>query len=418
MTEPLGAEPPAGGPAPAVLAPSAAVLRATGAPHDEAVRRLTHLVLTAPGRVPLRAVAAAVEQAGASLLADAVVVVEAVRGPLELGLMAGAALPDATRRAAYPAAVVPSGPLLGTAAVHHRRFRATDELAPGSLLRAFGLIRGAAAPAMWHGEPLGAVSAYWPADAAGEPTSAEAVLTELAASWAAALGVARVGRAAVLQSRRWRQDLAAAVHDDALQALIGVDLRLQRLAGRLQDPVQADLLVEVRQSNTDAVDEVRRLLRRLRGADTAAARSAGEIVRRIAAAVLDGGVGPSGAPVRWTLLADDDLPLGPLAGELLAELSGDALDAVRLARPSAIDIGIRADAGCVLVELEVAGSHRDGVRRALDEVAHQLAPVLAVTGGEINVVDAEPDGDPAEHGDGTDDAGTPTLLVLSVPMVG
>lgn len=118
------------------------------------------------------------------------------------------------------------------------------------------------------------------------------------------------------------------------------------------------------------------------------------------------------------MLADDDLPLGPLAGELLAELSGDALDAVRLARPSAIDIGIRADAGCVLVELEVAGSHRDGVRRALDEVAHQLAPVLAVTGGEINVVDAEPDGDPAEHGDGPDDAGTPTLLVLSVPMVG
>ena len=367
--------------------------------------RLTRLVLGAAGRLPLRAVAPAVEAAVAARLVGAVIAVEVVQAPLELGLAAGPALPDAMRRAAYPASAIPNGPLIGASAAHHRRPRAEWELPPGSLAYSFGL-RAAAAPALWHGQVVGAISAYWATPPRlAERLTAERLLVDVAGTWASALGALHVGRAAVLQSRRWRQELAGEIHDDALQSLIGADLRLQRLAGRLEDPVQADLLREARSSNADALQDVRRLLHRLRGAETGELRSAGEILRRVATTMLDGTVhGGRPGELAWTLLADGDLPLGPQTRELFAELSADALDAVlRAVRPTSVELGVRTDGICVVADVDVVAPGEGAARAALESAAHTLAPVLAVTGGEA-VLD--------------DRRGARPVLSVSCPMLG
>lgn len=351
-------------------------------------QQLTQLVLSAAGRLPLRAIAPVVERAAAARLPGASVAVEVVRAPLELGLAAGTDLPEALRRAAYPASTIPNSMVLGASVVHHRRALADWELGAGSLARSFGLGAGAASPALWQGQVVGAVSAYWATPPSTEARDAATrALDEVAEIWAAALGALHVGRAAVLQSRRWRQELAGEIHDDALQALIGSDLRLQRLSGRLEDPVQLDLLREVRSSNADAVQDVRRLLHRLRGAETGELRSAGEIVRRVATTMLDGTVhgGRPGA-LAWTLLADADLPLGPQTRELFAELCADALDAIlRAAQPTAVDLGVRSDGLCIVVDIELTTLDAAAAHAALDAAAHTMAPLLAVTGGEALV---------------------------------
>lgn len=311
---------------------------------------------------------------------------EIVRSPIELSVELAPTLPAAFVAAVYPMLLSARQALPAARAVTSRQ-AVYDELggrerpagrgrtAVEELLASFGIDAVWSAPALRQNRALGAVSLYFEGaeggaeagggevDGSGSPVpgaaagvapgaAAAALLERHAALWALCIeGVLR-GRAVLADVRSWRQDLAAEIHDDALQGLIAVDLRLQRLTTRLAEPVFSQLLAEVRATCSDAVGGLRAMLARLEPASDAIAAQPAVLVERLATASLD----PLG--VQWRVHDELEVAVRPATGQLLAAVLTElVVDCTRPPRPTEVELHIGGD----YRRLEVRVRRRPGV---------------------------------------------------------
>ncbi len=184
-----------------------------------------------------------------------------------------------------------------------------------------------------------------------------------------------------------RHRIAAEVHDDAVQAMTGVILRLALLRRSATDVDQAQGLNELEQSVSDAIQRLRRLIVGLEAPDlerdglVPAVRAA---LQQVAEEV----------PLRVELIDELDGGLGPEAATVALRIVREALSNVRKhARASVVRVALSSSNGGVLADISDDG--RGFYVGAAAEPGHLGLPVMReraeLVGGWLRV-DSGPGG--------------------------
>ena len=186
-----------------------------------------------------------------------------------------------------------------------------------------------------------------------------------------------------------RRRIAADIHDDSVQALAAVDLRLAMLEGSVQAeaPQLVDRVVQVRQVLASTTASLRELMFDLEPADTAG--SVGTAVRDVAEHAL------LGAPIRCEVHAEEvELPEVQLAQAL--RITKEALINVRKhARASRVEVGVRRRSNGVEFTITDDGIGYDGSlpdARPGHRGLRTMTERAEVSDGWLQVARAEPSG--------------------------
>jgi signal transduction histidine kinase len=172
---------------------------------------------------------------------------------------------------------------------------------------------------------------------------------------------ARLVGALVTASEDERERIAGEVHDDVIQSMVAVGIRLQMLKSRVTDPEQAALLESLEQTVEDTIRGIRGLLFDLR--PPALDRTG---LREVLEELLDETFADGG--VDWNLVTSYDAEPPDATRIVLYRIAQEALG------------NIRRHAGAAHVEVVVEGRDSGFATRVTDDgVGFDLARTRAVT---------------------------------------
>jgi signal transduction histidine kinase len=179
-----------------------------------------------------------------------------------------------------------------------------------------------------------------------------------------------------------RERIAGEVHDDAIQAMVAVGIRLRLLANRIEDPEQQEILASLEQTVESTIQRVRALLFELR---PPALDRAG--LREVLEELLDETF--TDDSVDWNLVTRYDTEPTESTRIVLYRIAQEALGNVRRhARASRVEVEVVGrDHGFVTRVTD------DGVGFDLDEVSNGASPIgltsmrerAGITGGTFRV---------------------------------
>ncbi|GAA1423178.1 HAMP domain-containing sensor histidine kinase [Streptomyces thermospinosisporus] len=209
---------------------------------------------------------------------------------------------------------------------------------------------------------------------------------------------------ALLAQESERRRIAQELHDEVGQSMTAVLLALERAADEAPDPLRADLR-QVQEITRESLDEVRRLVRRLRpgvlddlGLVSAVTSLATEFATH------------TGLRVRRSF--DADLPALDRETELVIyRVAQEGLtNAARHAEAQNVDVSLRGDGGGVVLEVSDDGR---GIGAAQEGAGIRgMRERALLVGATLDIVPAAPAGTTAA---GTTPAGTRIRLTVPVP---
>jgi len=179
-----------------------------------------------------------------------------------------------------------------------------------------------------------------------------------------------------------RERIAGEVHDDAIQAMVAVGIRLRMLANRIDDPEQRELLATLEQTVETTIQRVRTLLFELR---PPALDRAG--LREVLEELLDETFGDDS--VDWNLVTNYDAEPSDATRIVLYRIAQEALANVRRhARASRVDVVVETrDRGFVTrvsddgVGFELGGANSGSSPLGLTSMRERAA----MTGGTFQI---------------------------------
>lgn len=159
-----------------------------------------------------------------------------------------------------------------------------------------------------------------------------------------------------------RKRIASELHDDSVQAMTAVSLRLQRLKGRLDDPADQQAVEDLRRDVDAAIDRLRHMLFSL---DSPTLGEDGLVVTL--EIYLETYVEPTG--LSWEVHGNEQMRFSPDLQALAFRLARSAIiNVVKHAKASQIRIGVvEVDDGGLEVTI-----HDDGVGFDLERASHPL----------------------------------------------
>jgi signal transduction histidine kinase len=182
-----------------------------------------------------------------------------------------------------------------------------------------------------------------------------------------------------------RERIAGEVHDDAIQAMVAVGIRLRLLANRIDDPEQEEILASLEQTVESTIQTMRALLFELR---PPALDRAG--LREVLEELLDETF--TDDSVDWNLVTRYDAEPSDSTRIVLYRIAQEALG------------NVRRHASASRVEVEVVGRDQgfvtrvtdDGIGFDVDEVSDGASPIgltsmrerAAITGGTCRIESA------------------------------
>ena len=186
-----------------------------------------------------------------------------------------------------------------------------------------------------------------------------------------------------------RERIAGEVHDDAIQAMVAVGIRLRMLGNRIEDPDQRELFESLEQTVETTIQRVRALLFELR--PPALDRTG---LREVLEELLDETFGEDG--VDWNLVTRYDAEPSDATRIVLYRIAQEALDNVRRhARATRVEVVVEGrDPGIATrvtddgigfdLEAVTAGSGHLGLTSMRERAA--------ITGGTFRIESARGDG--------------------------
>jgi signal transduction histidine kinase len=223
--------------------------------------------------------------------------------------------------------------------------------------------------------------AYWAAD--------RLVIRSLAlraeeAERASAVRAQLVG-ALVRAAEDERERIAGEVHDDAIQAMVAVGIRLRMLGNRIEDPEQRELFDSLEQTVETTIQRVRALLFELR--PPALDRTG---LREVLEELLDETFGDDG--VDWNLVTRYDAEPSDATRIVLYRIAQEALDNVRRhAQATRVEVVVEGHEPGITTRVT-----DNGIGFDLDEVAKtsgrlgltSMRERAAITGGTFRIESA------------------------------
>jgi signal transduction histidine kinase len=203
----------------------------------------------------------------------------------------------------------------------------------------------------------------------------------------------RLVSAVVRAAEDERQRIAGEVHDDAIQSMVAVGIRLRLLANRIEDPEQREILASLEQTVESTIQGIRELLFELR---PPALDRAG--LREVLEELLDETFGDDG--VDWNLVTRYDEEPTESTRIVLYRIAQEALANVhRHARAAHVEVVVESrDLGFVTrVTDDGTGFDLDAVNRGSGPLGlTSMRERAAITGGTFRIESAPGEGTAVE----------------------